>query len=85
MDEAAVKRYAQLTGPSIEQFGGHFVVSNTRPVIVEGKTPSAYLSMVEFPSMKDAKAWYDSSEYSVARALTPTTFKGRLLMFVEGK
>jgi uncharacterized protein (DUF1330 family) len=84
MDEATVRRYAELTGPAIEHFGGRFIVSNAEPVVVEGESPSAHLSMVEFPSMEDAKAWYDSPEYAEARALTPVTFRGRVLMFLEG-
>jgi uncharacterized protein (DUF1330 family) len=40
--------------------------------------------MVEFPSMEDAKAWYNSPEYAEARDLTPAAFRGRLLIFVEG-
>jgi uncharacterized protein (DUF1330 family) len=84
VDEATVRRYAELTGPSIERFGGRFIVSNAEPVVVEGESPSGHLSMVEFPSMEDAKAWYDSPEYAEARALTPAAFKGRVLMFLEG-
>jgi len=83
-DPAAVARYAELTGPSIATFGGHFVVSNTAPVFLEGDSSSASLSMVEFPSMDRAKAWYDSPEYAEARAMPPDTFRGRLLMIVEG-
>lgn len=83
-NEAAVKRYAELTGPAIKQFGGRFIVSNTQPVVVEGAWSSNRISIVEFPSMEDAKNWYDSPEYAEARALTPTTFNGRMLMFVEG-
>jgi uncharacterized protein (DUF1330 family)/uncharacterized protein YndB with AHSA1/START domain len=84
VDESTVKRYAELTGPAIEHFGGRFIVSNTEPVVVEGESPSNYLSMVEFPSMEDAKAWYNSPEYAEARGLTPAAFRGRLLIFVEG-
>jgi uncharacterized protein (DUF1330 family) len=40
--------------------------------------------MVEFPSIEEAKAWYDSPENAQARALTPAAFRGRVLMFVEG-
>jgi uncharacterized protein (DUF1330 family) len=83
-DVSAVKRYAELAGPAIEHFGGRFIVSNTEPVVVEGESPSNYLSMVEFPSMEDAKAWYNSPEYAEARDLTPAAFRGRLLIFVEG-
>jgi uncharacterized protein (DUF1330 family) len=83
-DEATVRRYAELTGPAIEHFGGRFIVSDTEPVVVEGESPSAHLSMAEFPSIEHAKAWYDSPEYAEARAMTPATFRGRVLMFVEG-
>lgn len=84
MDEATIRRYGELAGPAIEHFGGHFIVSNAEPVVVEGESLSRHLSMVEFPSIEVAKAWYDSPEYAEARALTPATFRGRLLTFVEG-
>jgi uncharacterized protein (DUF1330 family) len=84
VDEAMVRRYAELTGPAIEHFGGRFVVSNTEPVVVEGETTKNHLSMVEFPSMEQAKAWYDSPEYAEARTITPDVFIGRVLLFVEG-
>ena len=83
-DESAVKRYAELAGPAIEHFGGRFIVSNTELVVVEGESPSNHLSMVEFPSMEDAKAWYNSPEYAEACDLTLAAFRGRLLIFVEG-
>jgi uncharacterized protein (DUF1330 family) len=67
MDEVTVRRYAEITGPAIEHFGGSFVVSIAEPVVVEGESPSGRLSMVEFPSIEHAKAWYDSPEYAEAR------------------
>ena len=75
VDLAAVQRYAELTGPAIEHFGGRFIVSNGEPVVVEGESLSAHLSMVEFPSMEDAKIWYDSPEYAEARCHPPATFE----------
>jgi uncharacterized protein (DUF1330 family) len=84
VDEVTVRRYAELAAPAIEHFGGRFIVSNAEPVVVEGESPSGHLSMVEFPSVEHAKAWYDSPEYAEARTLTPATFRGRVLMFVEG-
>jgi len=84
VDEVTVRRYAELAGPAIEHFGGRFIVSNAEPAFVEGESSSGHLSLVEFPSIEHAKAWYDSPEYAEARALTPVTFRGRLLMFVEG-
>jgi uncharacterized protein (DUF1330 family) len=65
-DGATVKRYGTLAGPSIQQYGGRFVVSNTEPAIVEGDSPSRHLSVVEFPSMEHVRTWYDSPEYAEA-------------------
>jgi uncharacterized protein (DUF1330 family) len=84
VDEATVRRFAGLAGPAIEHFGGCFIVSNAEPVVVEGQSPSRHLSMVEFPSIEHAKAWYVSPENAEARALTKAAFRGRVLMFVEG-
>ena len=81
---ATVRRYAELAGPAIEHYGGRFIASNAEPIIVEGESPLAHLSMVEFPSIEDAKAWCGSSEYAEARALTPAAFRGRVLMFCGG-
>jgi uncharacterized protein (DUF1330 family) len=83
-DEATVRRYAELAGPAIEHFGGRFIVSNAEPIVAEGESPSNRLSMVEFSSIEDAVAWYDSPDYAEARALTPAAFRGRTLMFAEG-
>lgn len=83
-DQATVRRYAELAGPAIERFGGRVIVSNATPSVVEGESPAGHLSMVEFPSINHANAWYDSPEYAEARALTTAAFKGRVLMFVEG-
>ena len=83
-DVATVMRYAELAGPAMERFGGRFIVSNAEPVVVEGESPSAHLSMVEFPTIEDAKSWYDSPGNAEARAITPAAFRGRVLMFVEG-
>jgi uncharacterized protein (DUF1330 family) len=83
-DEAAFKRYGQVAGSAIEHFGGRFIVSNAEAELVEGESQARRLSVVAFPSMEDAKAWYDSTEYAEARAVTPASFKGRVLLFVQG-
>ena len=80
VDLTTVKRYAELAGPAIAHFGGRFIVSNTEPEVVEGETPSRHLSMVEFPSMEVAKAWYDSPEYAAAKAVRQGATNLRLIV-----
>jgi|GEM_PF-205491 uncharacterized protein (DUF1330 family)/uncharacterized protein YndB with AHSA1/START domain len=84
VDETAVMRYAELAGPAIADFGGQFVVSNGAVMSVEGDSPSRNLSIVEFPSMENAQAWYNSPQNAEARSVTSSAFKGRLLLFVDG-
>lgn len=83
-DAEAISRYAEIAGPAIARFGGRFLVSNIDPILVEGVRPTARMSVVEFPSLDQARAWYDSPEYAEARELTPQAFEGRTLLFVEG-
>jgi len=83
-DEANLKRFGQVAGPVIQKYGGRFLVSNTDLAVVEGESSLRRLSMVEFPSMEQAKAWYQSLENSEARVIAPLAFKGRLLVLVEG-
>jgi len=67
VDGVTGRRYAELTGPAIAGFGSRFIVSNAEPVVIEGESPSAHLSMVESPTIEDTKSWYDSPEYAEAR------------------
>jgi len=67
----------------MEHYGGRFIVSNAEAVVVEGESRTARLSMVEFPSMDRATAWYASPENAEAIAVTPAAFRGRVRMFVE--
>ncbi len=83
MDETTVRRYAELTGPAIEHYGGRFIVSRAEIVVVEGESTKRYITIAEFPSIEHAKTWYNSPENAEARAITPAAFKGRLLMFVK--
>ena len=84
LDEATANRYGELVVPIIEQYGGRFIIADTKPIVLEGKLPSGRLTMVEFPSMERAKAWYNSPEYAPVHALVPAAYSGRLIMFVEG-
>jgi len=84
IDETTANRYGELVVPTIEHFGGRFIVGNSEPAVLEGKLPPVRLTIVEFPSMERAKAWYNSPEYATAHALVPYAYRGRRLILVEG-
>jgi uncharacterized protein (DUF1330 family) len=84
LDADAFARYREVAGPAVARFGGRFLVRGAGPVVAEGEWPSGQrLKVIEFPNMKQLRAWYDSLEYAPAREIAKSALRRRLL-FVEG-
>lgn len=63
-DAALLAEYRRLARPTIPPYGGKpRVVSATKKRVIEGEG-IADLILIEFPSLEQAQAWYDSPEYS---------------------
>lgn len=75
--------YAKLSGASVAQYGGRFVVRGGRVEPVEGDWHPQRFVVIEFPSMEQARQWYDSPEYQQARQIRWQNATSKL-MFVEG-
>ncbi len=75
--------YRKLSGPSVELYGGHFIVRGGAVETAEGDWRPTRLVVIEFPSMEQAKTWYDSPEYTEARAIRQRNASSNLI-FVEG-
>ena len=84
VDADGFKRYRELAQAAVAQYGGRFLVQGAKPIIAEGDwPPQQNVVVIEFPSMDQLKAWYDSPEYRIARELARKALRRRLL-FVEG-
>ncbi len=69
-DPEAYKAYAEKVGGTLTPFGGKFIVRAADPVIVDAsKKPPGYIVIIQFPSMKNFHAWWDSKEYSSIRPI----------------
>jgi uncharacterized protein (DUF1330 family) len=77
------KAYTALVPATIEKYGGRFLVRGGRADAMEGEWPERRRVIIEFPSMEQAKKWWDSPEYEKPKALRRANSKGRLL-FMEG-
>jgi uncharacterized protein (DUF1330 family) len=64
-DLAGLEEYRRLAGPALQKFGGAFRIRRGRFEVLEGD-PVLSVVMLEFPSMEQARAWYDSAEYQAA-------------------
>lgn len=49
--------------PSIEKFGGKFLVKGDQGEVLEGSWGSNLMVVHEFPSIAQFKAWYNSEDY----------------------
>ncbi len=83
LDPVAYEEYKRLAGPTPAQFGGRYIVRGAPVQIVEGTWSPRRLVVLEFPSLEQARAWYESEEYSRARAIRHQAARSHLI-FVEG-
>jgi uncharacterized protein (DUF1330 family) len=72
--------YKRLVPPSLEPYGGKFVVRGGEVQPLEGGWDPKRLVVIEFPSMERARAWYDSKEYAEAKALRHSTSRARIVV-----
>ena len=55
--------------PTIDKFGGRFLVKGDSGEVLEGSWDSSLMVVHEFPSVELFKAWYDSDDYRPWKAL----------------
>ena len=82
-DPAGYEEYKRLTPGSIASFGGRFIARGGQVDVLEGDWAPERLVILEFPSLEQAQAWYDSPGYQEAKAIRQRTARGRLIV-VDG-
>ncbi len=82
-DPEAYAEYRKLVPPTLEKYGGRFVVRGGPHETVEGEWAPGRLVMVAFDDAAAARRWYDSPEYSVAKALRFKAASANVIL-VEG-
>jgi uncharacterized protein (DUF1330 family) len=55
--------YRSRVARTAEKFGGRYLVRGGPFEVVEGTYQPVRLAMLEFPSMDQARSWYDLEEY----------------------
>lgn len=75
--------YRTMVQPTLEKYGGRFVVRGGKTETLEGDWSPKRFVVVEFPSVERAKAWWASPEYAAAKALRQATAETQMIV-VEG-
>jgi uncharacterized protein (DUF1330 family) len=79
-DPVRYERYRELVLPTITAYGGRFVARGGRTEALEGPWQPRRVVIVEFPTFDRAKAWWNSPEYSEAKAIRQATSEGTLIV-----
>ncbi|HWN02780.1 MAG TPA: DUF1330 domain-containing protein [Candidatus Dormibacteraeota bacterium] len=82
-DPAAMEEYRKRVPATLARYGGRFVVRGGAHQSIEGDWKPTRLVVLEFPSMEQAKRWYDSEEYREPKAMRLRAGRTNLVM-VDG-
>jgi len=82
-DPVRYEDYRKTVLPTIEKYGGRFLVRGGKMEVLEGNWPAHRIVIVEFPSAERARAWWNSPEYAAPKALRQATSHTEMIL-VEG-
>ncbi|MER5932492.1 DUF1330 domain-containing protein [Streptomyces sp. NPDC002054] len=77
-----VIEYLECIQATLDPFAGRFVIHGPPAEVVEGNWPGSMV-LIEFPSLAEARAWYDSPAYQTILHLRTDHIEGDLLL-IEG-
>lgn len=79
-DPDEYQKYAQQTAATLEPYGGKFLVRGGQPETVEGNWKTKRIVIIEFPSVEQAKTWYDSPEYEAIKGIRQRSAVSNILI-----
>jgi uncharacterized protein (DUF1330 family) len=82
-DLPTIEEYRKRVPATLTPYGGRFLVRGGAHQTVEGDWKPNRLVILEFPTMDQAKRWYDSEAYREPRAMRLRAGRANMVM-VEG-
>ena len=83
LDPEIMRAYGQRIGPTVEKYGGRYLVRGGKTEVVEGDWSPTIPVIIEFPSLDQAHQWYGSEAYQQLVALRSGAAKLNAV-FIEG-
>ena len=82
-DPAAFEAYKTLSTAALAAHGGRYLARGGAADLLEGVGTPNRVTLIEFPDLATAKAWYSSPEYTEAKAARAGAATARFVV-VEG-
>ena len=83
LEPVEYEEYKKRATGTPELFGGRYIVRGGAAQVLEGEWAPKRFVILEFPSLEQARAWYESQEYGAAKAIRHRAAKSNLIL-VEG-
>jgi uncharacterized protein (DUF1330 family) len=83
-DPDAYREYTAQTPATVAQYGGRWLVRGGAYETLEGEWNPRRIVLIEFPSVEQARAWYESPEYQAILPLRQKYADTRFLTVVAG-
>ena len=82
-DPEKLERYRARVLATVEQYGGRYLTVGGQCDVVEGDWKPVFPVLIEFPSLEQARRWYDAEEYRDLKTLRLAATRGNAV-FIEG-
>lgn len=79
-DPAVFEEYKKLSPATIQQYGGRYLARGGATECLEGDWLPSRLVILEFPSMEQARVWYNSPEYTHAKGYRLRSAGGQMVL-----
>lgn len=82
-DPEGYEEYKAPAAATVMASGGRYLVRGGKTQVLEGDWQPTRLVVLQFDSMEQAKAWYNSEEYEPIKGIRQRTTNSRMIL-VEG-
>lgn len=84
-DPAKLAEYATSVRPVVEKFGGRYRVVGGTTKLLEGSWQPTYPVIIEFDSLEQATAWYESDEYAPYKSMRQSAVRCNAVLIEGGQ
>lgn len=82
-DPVIFEEYKKLSPNTLAQYGGRYLARGGNTDILEGSWIPNRLVVIEFESVENARAWFNSPEYKAARSVRLKSAETQMVL-IEG-
>jgi uncharacterized protein (DUF1330 family) len=80
-DPAGMETYRRAAAPILEHHGGRLLAAGPVIEVFEGAAHPTVIAMLEFPDVETARRWYNSDDYTAARAIRKQSGNSAVALF----